>query len=246
MRKTFYITVAILFGLLGACEKIGNGSNNGNGFRYSGTIETTKVTLSSKIASDILKFPLEEGDDHTFAVTMTTDSTITQPGTKPNVIASVDGVEVTTNVDTSVGNYHVTTKNGTLTVNPKVTIKKIVNGWTDSVSSFEFTLILTDAGSEPVTRYDLAAGRYLAEGQQLSENAPVEDPQNPGTYTFEIGRDDSDKTRVFVVPLHASMDIRENNGNKYYEYDTVITEAGSGNTSCCNTPQNDITLRPPS
>ena len=63
MRKTFYITVAILFGLLGACEKIGNGSNNGNGFRYSGTIETTKVTLSSKIASDILKFPLEEGDE---------------------------------------------------------------------------------------------------------------------------------------------------------------------------------------
>lgn len=44
MRKTFCITVAILIGLLGACEKIGNGSNNGNGFRYSGTIETTKVT----------------------------------------------------------------------------------------------------------------------------------------------------------------------------------------------------------
>ncbi len=63
MKKTFCITVAVLIGLLGACEKIGNGSNNGNGFRYSGTIETTKVTLSSKVASDILKFSLEEGDE---------------------------------------------------------------------------------------------------------------------------------------------------------------------------------------
>lgn len=32
-------------------------------FKYSGTIETTKVTLSSKVASDILKLSLEEGDE---------------------------------------------------------------------------------------------------------------------------------------------------------------------------------------
>jgi hypothetical protein len=37
---------------------------------------------------------LEEGDEHTFAVSMTTDSTITQPGTQPNVIAAVDGTAV--------------------------------------------------------------------------------------------------------------------------------------------------------
>lgn len=32
-------------------------------FKYSGTIETTKVTVSSKVASDILKLSLEEGDE---------------------------------------------------------------------------------------------------------------------------------------------------------------------------------------
>ena len=31
-------------------------------FRYAGTLEITKVTLSSKLATDILNFPYEEGD----------------------------------------------------------------------------------------------------------------------------------------------------------------------------------------
>ncbi|MBR1777335.1 MAG: efflux RND transporter periplasmic adaptor subunit [Alphaproteobacteria bacterium] len=31
-------------------------------FRYAGTLEVTKVTLSSKLATDILDFPYEEGD----------------------------------------------------------------------------------------------------------------------------------------------------------------------------------------
>lgn len=32
-------------------------------FRYAGTMEITKVTLSSKLATDILNFPFEEGDE---------------------------------------------------------------------------------------------------------------------------------------------------------------------------------------
>ena len=31
-------------------------------FRYAGTLETTKVIVSSKVASDIVEFPVEEGD----------------------------------------------------------------------------------------------------------------------------------------------------------------------------------------
>ena len=60
---------------------------------------------------------LQEGDAHVFTVVMTEDSTITNIGTQPNVIATVDGVAVTTGTETAVGNYLVTTANGELTVN---------------------------------------------------------------------------------------------------------------------------------
>ncbi len=63
--------------------------------------------------------PLEEGDNHTFTVEMTAESTITDVGTQPNVIATVDGVNVTTGEETSVGNYLVTTANGMLTIDAK-------------------------------------------------------------------------------------------------------------------------------
>ena len=62
---------------------------------------------------------LETGDTHTFIVTMTAESTITNVGTQPNIIATVDGAAVTTGTETAVGNYLVTTANGLLTVNPK-------------------------------------------------------------------------------------------------------------------------------
>ena len=62
---------------------------------------------------------LESGDTHTFTVVMSSGSTITNVGTQPNVIATVDGVDVNTGEETAVGNYLVTTANGTLTVNRK-------------------------------------------------------------------------------------------------------------------------------
>ena len=62
---------------------------------------------------------LETGDTHIFTVSMTEGSTITNAGTQPNVIAIVDGTGVTTGTETAIGNYLVTTVNGTLTVNPK-------------------------------------------------------------------------------------------------------------------------------
>ena len=65
---------------------------------------------------------LETGDTHTFTVVMTEGSTITNIGTEPNVIATVDGTAVTTGTETAIGNYLVTTANGTLTVNPKAVI----------------------------------------------------------------------------------------------------------------------------
>ena len=91
------------------------------------TIAPKAVTITAK--DDVKEFDntpltqsgftataLEPGDTHTFTVVMTDQSTITNPGTQPNVIATVDGVAVTTGTATAVGNYLVTTANGTLTI----------------------------------------------------------------------------------------------------------------------------------
>jgi hypothetical protein len=59
---------------------------------------------------------LGEGDTHKFTVVMTAASTITNVGNKPNVIATVDGINVSTSQATPVGSYLVTIVNGTLTV----------------------------------------------------------------------------------------------------------------------------------
>ena len=59
---------------------------------------------------------LADTDTHTFKVEMTSDSAITNPGTRSNVIGTVDGVAVEPGKETAVGNYLVTVKDGTLTI----------------------------------------------------------------------------------------------------------------------------------
>ena len=80
----------------------------------SKTYDNTALTENGFTTSS-----LETGDTHIFTVSMTEGSTITNAGTQPNVIAIVDGTGVTTGTETAIGNYLVTTVNGTLTVNPK-------------------------------------------------------------------------------------------------------------------------------
>ena len=70
---------------------------------------------------------LETGDTHIFNVVMEDTCTITEVGTRQNVIATVDGVAVTTGTATAVGNYQVTIVNGTLTVT-KASMSITVNG----------------------------------------------------------------------------------------------------------------------
>ena len=113
-------------------------------------INPKKVTITAKDAekiydskaltqSEFTATVLEDGDNHTFTVVMTADSTITLVGTKANVIATVDGVAVTTGTEAAVGNYLVTTVNGTLTVtdgtpdnpvDPVLVVTKKVDGKT--------------------------------------------------------------------------------------------------------------------
>ena len=80
----------------------------------SKTYDGTALTQARFTAS-----ALEAADSHTFTVEMADTSTITNAGTKANVIATVDGTAVTTGTATEVGNYLVTTDEGTLTVNRK-------------------------------------------------------------------------------------------------------------------------------
>ena len=74
---------------------------------------------SALTAGDFSATELEPGDTHIFTVVMTAPSTITNAGSESNVIASVDGETVTTGTEKKVGNYLVTTVDGTLTVEPK-------------------------------------------------------------------------------------------------------------------------------
>ncbi|MBO7589599.1 MAG: hypothetical protein J6T18_09275, partial [Bacteroidaceae bacterium] len=129
---------------------------------------------------------LEEGDTHTFTVVMTTESTITNVGTQPNVIATVDGVSVTTGTETAVGNYLVTTANGTLTVNAKpfagdnsgitVVLSEVSgtysgNDLTPSITvkdgetplgNSNYSVSWTNAGGDAVTTGLVNAGTYTA------------------------------------------------------------------------------------
>ncbi len=87
-------------------------------------VSITRKYNGSELTGGFIVTDLEPGDTHTFTVVMTDDSKITDAGEKDNVIASVDGTEVTTGTETAVGNYLVTTRDGILTVNPKpVTVK---------------------------------------------------------------------------------------------------------------------------
>ncbi|QTE73317.1 InlB B-repeat-containing protein [Clostridiales bacterium FE2010] len=122
----------------------------------NGTLKITpkKVTITAKDASkeydgtaltqpEFTVSGLAEGDTHTFTVVMTDDSTITDVGTQPNVIATVDGVAVTTGTETAVGNYLVTTANGTLKITPKkvtITAKDASKEYGTALTQPEFTV----------------------------------------------------------------------------------------------------------
>ena len=127
--------------------------------------------------------PLESGDTHTFTVEMTSESTITDVGTQPNVIAKVDDVAVETGEETIVGNYLVTTVNGTLTINPiteNVTVTITEHSNSDK--------IVYDGKEHTVTGYDVTSisnTLYTEADFTFSGNAEVKGT-NTGTYEMEL------------------------------------------------------------
>ena len=135
--------------------------------------------------------PLESGDTHTFTVEMTSESTITDVGTQPNVIAKVDGVAVETGEETIVGNYLVTTVNGTLTINPiteNVTVTITEHSNSDK--------IVYDGKEHTVTGYDVTSisnTLYTEADFTFSGNAEVKGT-NAGTYEMELKPEDFTNT----------------------------------------------------
>lgn len=164
---------------------IKNGSNDDVTSSYNitytkGTLSVTAkaVTITAKDASKTYdRTPLTEGgftataletdDTHSFTVVMTTGSTITDAGTQPNVIATVDGVAVTTGIGTAVGNYVVTTANGTLTITGApvtVTAGNKSKGFGDADPELTWTASgLIDPDTEEV----LTVGISRAEGEDV-------------------------------------------------------------------------------
>ncbi|MBO7206887.1 MAG: DUF11 domain-containing protein, partial [Kiritimatiellae bacterium] len=147
-----------------------------------GTLEITRrpITITAKdnekvydgiplTQSEFTVEGLPDGDEHKFTVVMTPGSTITDVGIEPNVIASVDGVEVEIKVEKEIDNYLVTVLPGQLEVTPaEVTLKansdsfkydgteKSVTGYEPSVSGLAFNGVEalgkgTNAGEYDVT-----------------------------------------------------------------------------------------------
>ena len=135
------------------------------------TIDRKAVTITAKGASkeydgteltesDFTHSDLEVGDPHAFTVVMTTESTITDAGTQSNVIAKVDDIEMITGTEKAVGNYLVTTINGTLEITKAsvtVTADNQTKGYDDPDPTLTATIVgLKNGEAEDKITYSIS------------------------------------------------------------------------------------------
>ena len=159
----------------------------------SKTYDGTALTENGFTASE-----LETGDTHTFTVTITEGSTITNAGTEPNVIATVDGSAVTTGTETAIGNYLVTTVNGTLTISPKslgdgntaaegITVEMtddgslsaVKDGSTTLVENTDYTQEAEEEGSDKIITIT-GKGNYTGIVKGIYASPQFDDPDGDG------------------------------------------------------------------
>ena len=105
-------------------------------------------------------------DPHVFTVKMTAASTITNAGSTPNVIDSVDGVHVEPGVSTAVGNYCVTAQNGTLKITPRPLL--ILD--TLSNKMYDGDTLRVEYSEPEVEAIGLVTGDFLTAGQLSTDN----------------------------------------------------------------------------
>lgn len=159
----------------------------------SKTYDGTALTENGFTASE-----LETGDTHTFTVTITEGSTITNAGTEPNVIATVDGSAVTTGIETPIGNYLVTTVNGTLTISPKTigdgntaaegitvemtedgSLSAVKDGSTTLVENTDYTQEAVEEGSDKIITIT-GIGNYTGIVKGIYASPQFDDPDGDG------------------------------------------------------------------
>ena len=175
------------------------------------TIEPKKVTITAGSASRAYNgnaltdssyeaTALEQGDTHEFKVEMTADSTITEVGTKANVIATVDGAAVETGKEQQIGNYLVTTEEGLLEITAnekKLEIKSADKSWVYDGSEHKYdvytvkydgeTLSATnDAGNE----FKLPTGDILTITGTASVKNVADTKNENNTYTYTLTNKD--------------------------------------------------------
>ena len=191
--------------------------------------DTTPLTESGFTVS-----ALETGDTHEFTVVMTTGSTITNVGTTPNVIATVDGVAVTTGVETAVGNYLVTTVNGTLTIigSNNIHITLTMAGWTygNNPTNPNLTIAEYSANNATKTFYykvkDAVDATYTTDKPTKTSSA--------GTYTVKVVVDpyesyNGGETTTDFTIAQAKLTITAQAKSKdYLDEDPVLTYIVSG------------------
>ncbi|MBQ7703514.1 MAG: LPXTG cell wall anchor domain-containing protein, partial [Firmicutes bacterium] len=199
----------------------------------------TPLTQPNFAATD-----LEEGDEHVFEVVMTADSTITDVGTQPNVIATVDGVAVTTGKQTAVGNYLVTTADGQLTITKdeaEFVITSADHTWTyDSKNHTDETYTVTYKGTEVEAAAD-GKTFTLPNGDVLTITATAagvtnvsDNAADNNTYTYVVKRGDVETTDNYknvvtnigdLVIEPKAVTITANDASKAYD-GTALTEGG--------------------
>ena len=169
---------------------------------------------------------LEIGDNHIFTVAMTEGSTITDFGTQPNVIATVDGIAMTTGVETEVGNYLVTTADGELEISKRsVTLTSA----SDSKQYDKKALMnstVTETGDGFITG---EGATYTVTGTQTVAG----DSKNSFTYTLKEGTKAENyaitkvEGTLNVTPItdKVTVTITEHSGSEKYDgTEKTVTE----------------------
>ena len=166
---------------------------NSNSWTYDGAAHTEAGFTATA---------LEEGDEHEFTVVMTEESTITNVGTQPNVIATVDGEAVETGVEKAIGNYLVTTVDGELEIKKdtaELVITSATNSWTyDSKLHKDETYTVTYNG-ETVAAGEDGKTFTLANGDVITITATAagvtnvaDNAEKNNTYTYTVKHGDTD------------------------------------------------------
>ncbi|MBP5463359.1 MAG: DUF11 domain-containing protein, partial [Lachnospiraceae bacterium] len=152
--------------------------------------DETKLTCSEFTATD-----LEEGDTHEFTVTMTENSAITEMGTLPNVIATVDGTEVTTGEEAEIGNYLVTTEEGMLTILQGILEVEATASPSSEVKAGDtvtYTVVVTNKGNTTINGVTLSHLPIAETGSSAESFDLAPDGQKTITYAYTVTQSDVD------------------------------------------------------